>query len=434
MAGTGATALSNTGRVRANNQDSAYAGQYLFVVADGMGGHAGGDIASALTIESIESLDHSYPDIEDAQVEFVNALLTTNDRLRAVVQDFPEITGMGTTVSGMIVVGSNAVIAHIGDSRIYRFRDGELTQITKDHTFVQRLVDAGRITEQEALVHPRRSVIMRVLGDVEAHPEIDTMVVDLKPGDRWLFCSDGLSGPVPKTEITEILESEVDRDHATAALIQAALNHGAPDNVTAIVLEPETPAAATPAIVGSVANVGTLARIRARFDGMATTSITTVDSSTSDAGKVHTPAAIYLEALMAERRRRTIRRRILAIIIVVLALAAIVFGAMAGYRWTQTQYYIGESQGTVAVFRGVNGSVGPWKLNHKVTNESFPTIRVEDLPFDVQTSVKNTVSVANLQDAQARLAALQREATQESDTTGPSLSPSASPSQSKGGN
>ena len=189
-------AVSHVGKIRSNNQDSGYAGRNLFLVADGMGGHAGGDVASAIATKRIAEADLSYSTPEDAEFALQSAFIAANSLLAETVFEHNELTGMGTTVSGIIRVGDQFALAHIGDSRIYRFRDGTLEQITTDHTFVQRLVDSGRITPEEAAVHPRRSVLMRVLGDVDAAPEIDTKIVDVRPGDRWLLCSDGLSSYV----------------------------------------------------------------------------------------------------------------------------------------------------------------------------------------------------------------------------------------------
>ncbi|MER3394094.1 MAG: protein phosphatase 2C domain-containing protein, partial [Microcella pacifica] len=220
---------SHVGRIRANNQDSGYAGSHLFVVADGMGGHAGGDVASALAIQSIAHIDREFDSPEEAEEALASALLEANKELAETVFEHPELTGMGTTVSGFVRVGDQLALAHIGDSRIYRWRDHELTQITKDHTFVQRLVDSGRITEEEAATHPRRSVLMRVLGDVDITPEIDTMVVDTQPGDRWLLCSDGLTGYVPESEIASVLSRQPDAAEAGQQLIEATLENGAPD-------------------------------------------------------------------------------------------------------------------------------------------------------------------------------------------------------------
>ncbi len=159
-------AASHVGKIRSNNQDSGYAGRHLFVVADGMGGHAGGDVASAIAIKRIAEIDHEYPSAPDAEFALQSALIAANQLLAETVFEHPELTGMGTTVSGILRVGHKLALAHIGDSRIYLYRDGELKQITADHTFVQRLVDSGRITPEEAAVHPRRSVLMRVLGYV----------------------------------------------------------------------------------------------------------------------------------------------------------------------------------------------------------------------------------------------------------------------------
>src|SRR5690606_39824360 len=154
--------------------------------------------------------------------------------LAETVFEHSELTGMGTTVSGILRVGDQVALAHIGDSRVYRYRDGELEQVTADHTFVQRLVDSGRITPEEAAVHPRRSVLMRVLGDVDASPEIDTRILDTKPGDRWLLCSDALSSYVSEDKITQILSTVRTPTAAADRLVKESLDHGAPDNVTVV--------------------------------------------------------------------------------------------------------------------------------------------------------------------------------------------------------
>src|SRR5690606_18185498 len=200
-------ALSHVGKIRANNQDSAYAGKRLFVVADGMGGHAGGDVASAIAIKRIAEADREYATVEEDEHALQSALHAANTLIAETVFDHAELTGMGTTVSGMIRVGNQVALAHIGDSRIYRLRDGELDQLSTDHTFVQRLVDSGRITQEEAAVHPRRNVLMRVLGDIDSAPEIDTSILTTEPGDVWLMCSDGLSSYVSDDRIRNILKA-----------------------------------------------------------------------------------------------------------------------------------------------------------------------------------------------------------------------------------
>ena len=198
-------AVSHVGRIRSNNQDSGYAGRNLFLVADGMGGHAGGDVASAIATRRIAEADDDYESAPVAAAALEGALIAANRQLAETVAEHSELTGMGTTVSALLLDGDRVVISHIGDSRIYLLRSGELSQISIDHTFVQRLVDAGRITAEEAMVHPRRSVLMRVLGDVEASPEIDSMVLDTRAGDRWMLWSVGVSVVVLFDEILVIM-------------------------------------------------------------------------------------------------------------------------------------------------------------------------------------------------------------------------------------
>lgn len=180
-------AASDIGRIRSSNQDSGYAGVNLFFVADGMGGHAGGDIASAITAQHVALADEPLETPEQAEQKLIDFIWQANEKLSETVATHPDIAGMGTTFSGMMVTGTKVTIAHIGDSRVYLARDGVVKQITTDHTFVQRLVDTGRITEEEALVHPRRSVLMRVLGDVEQFPEVDIETFETKPGTAGWF-------------------------------------------------------------------------------------------------------------------------------------------------------------------------------------------------------------------------------------------------------
>jgi protein phosphatase len=207
-------AASDIGRVRSSNQDSGYAGVNLFFVADGMGGHAGGDIASAIASQHIALADEPLETSSEAEQKLIDYIYQAKQKIDASVKQHPAITGMGTTLSALMVTGTKVTIAHIGDSRIYLARDGVVKQITSDHTFVQRLVDTGRITEEEAITHPRRSVLMRVLGDIEQFPEVDIDTYETKPGDRWMACSDGLSGVVPNQLMENILLSKVDVQEA----------------------------------------------------------------------------------------------------------------------------------------------------------------------------------------------------------------------------
>ena len=230
-------AASDVGKVRSSNQDSGYAGVNLFFVADGMGGHAGGDIASAIAAQHIALADEPVESAQEAEQRLIDFIWQANEKLGVSVAEHPDLAGMGTTFSGILVHGTKVSIGHIGDSRVYLARDGVVKQITSDHTFVQRLVDTGRITEEEALVHPRRSVLMRVLGDVEQFPEIDVETFETKPGDRWLVCSDGLSGVVPDGIMHRIMLSKSTVREATDLLVGEALEFGAPDNVTVVLVD-----------------------------------------------------------------------------------------------------------------------------------------------------------------------------------------------------
>ena len=233
-------ARSDTGQVRKNNQDSGYAGAHFLLIADGMGGHAGGDVASAITVSRLTFLDE--PDRDGRQLDDLKAaILAANDQIGRAVVEQGELAGMGTTVTALLQSGDQLALAHIGDSRAYTLHKGELTQVTHDHTFVQMLVDEGRITEAEADTHPQRSVVMRVLGDVGAAPELDLSFHDAVPGDRWMLCSDGLTGFASMQDIHEALATIEDPGDACERLIELALAGGGGDNVTVVigdVLEP----------------------------------------------------------------------------------------------------------------------------------------------------------------------------------------------------
>ncbi len=402
-------AISHVGKIRANNQDSGYAGAHLFVVADGMGGHAGGDVASALAIQAIAHTDRAFGSAEEAEQALSAALLDANRELAETVFEHPELTGMGTTLSGLIRVGDKVVIAHIGDSRIYRWRDGELEQVTKDHTFVQRLVDSGRITADEAAVHPRRSVLMRVLGDVDINPEIDTMVLDTKPGDRWLLCSDGLSGYVGEEKIAELLAGIPEAGAAAEALVAESLDHGAPDNVTVVLVGvdgSDSSAASAPMMVGSASRPLTFEVDTARR-GIRLPAILLHPLMTSVAENEHfePESEEFLRELIAEDRRRRIRRRITWSVGITLIVALLVGAAVLGYRWTQSRYYVGVIDGNVAVYQGVQQGIGPIRLSSVYLETD---VALDDLPPFSRQTVEATINADDLQDALSIVERLKR--------------------------
>lgn len=406
-------AASHVGRVRSNNQDSGYAGTHLFVVADGMGGHAGGDVASALAIQAIAQTDARFDTAEEARDALEQALLTANGELAETVFEHPELTGMGTTVSGLVRVGERMALAHIGDSRVYLLRDGEFTQITKDHTFVQRLVDSGRITPEEAAVHPRRSVLMRVLGDVDISPEIDTDVLDTMPGDRWLLCSDGLSGYVDDERIAEILTENADAEAAVDALIQASLDNGAPDNVTVLVVgvdDDESSGVASPIMVGSAAKPLSFRPVEEKRASKSLPQLLLHPlKPTPDPEDEHfePESEEFLRELIAEDRRRKIRRRVTWSVGLVLIISLIAAALTAGYQWTQTRFFVGEVDGRVAIFQGVQQNAGPIPLSSVYQETSIDLMALT--PFS-RNAVEQTISAVDLIDALAIIERLRREA------------------------
>ncbi len=234
-------ARSDVGRIRSKNDDSAYAGRHLAVVADGMGGHTGGDVASAATVLDMIHLDRGGYDA-DAGTVLADEIQTANSLLSELVHQNPKLAGMGTTVTALLLAEGKLHFAHIGDSRAYRLRDGEFKQVSVDHTFVQRLIDEGRLRPEEAESHPHKNVLMRVLGDVDASPELDLDVLDVRPGDRWLLCSDGLNY-VAGHAVERTVRETKDLRECVETLVNLTLDAGSPDNVTVIMVEivEETP-------------------------------------------------------------------------------------------------------------------------------------------------------------------------------------------------
>ncbi len=401
MTTTGTSAaVSHVGKIRSNNQDSGYAGSHLFLVADGMGGHAGGDVASAIAVTRIAETDREYTSPNDAEFALQAALLAANALLAETVFEHGELTGMGTTVSGILRVGNQVALAHIGDSRIYRFRGGVLEQITADHTFVQRLVDSGRITPEEAAVHPRRSVLMRVLGDVDASPEIDTAVLDTQPGDRWLLCSDGLSSYVPEERIAAVLAAGGRTGDAADRLIKESLDQGAPDNVTVVLVdidESGSSAHVPPITVGSAASPlafdGDSSRRALRLPSLL---LHPLKATQPDDSHFEPESDDFLNALIVEDRRRARRRRITWLVFVGLVLATVIAVAILGYNFTQRHFFVGAQDGRVAIFQGVQQDIGPIPLSH-VFEET--TIELTDLPLFQRQQVEATINADDLTDA-----------------------------------
>jgi protein phosphatase len=355
---------SHPGLLRTSNEDSVYAGPRLLAVADGMGGHAAGEVASAVAIATIAPLDADVPG-SDLTAALRESARTANAHLRDMVAGDPELAGMGTTLDALLFNGNRLGLLHIGDSRVYLLRDDELTQVTHDHTFVQSLIDSGRISEEEASTHPQRSVITKVL-DGHDDLEPDLSVRETRAGDRWLLCSDGLTGPVSSLETLQEALSLPDPQEACDRLVELALRGGGPDNITVLVAdvvaddEPddqpvvggaaaEAPQEAPPGIAESAASRARVAE-----------------------GRDTPPPQRRAPQATPERRRR-------APLVVAALLALTLAGAFVTWAYVRSQYFVGIDAGHVAVFRGVKGDVAGVALHGVSERSTLGTERLTDV-------------------------------------------------------
>ncbi|HYS32554.1 MAG TPA: protein phosphatase 2C domain-containing protein [Streptosporangiaceae bacterium] len=380
---------SDVGLLREGNEDSAYAGPHLLAVADGMGGYEAGEVASAAVISTVAPLDRR-PMPESELIDALAAAVTTaKQALRRIVDSDPAVGSMGTTLTAMLWAGGSAAICHIGDSRAYLVRDGDLYQITHDHTFVQALIDQGRIRPDEASTHPQRSLLLRALdGRTDADPDLSMLTA--QAGDRYLICSDGLPVAVSDDQILQTLVSVPEPADAVLALIDLAIRGGAPDNVTCIVadvidleLSDRAPTAA-PVVVGAAAASGgshdTKPFSRPAMDGAG--GITTLGTVPPNAGRAtsrpretmpglagpqqvrattlpggrHAAAAAAAVAPPDEDTPVAPRRRRWPLMTSILALFVLLLGggAFFGYQYVHSQYYVGTSGGRVVIYQGLD--------------------------------------------------------------------------------
>ncbi|TPG35117.1 protein phosphatase 2C domain-containing protein [Mycolicibacterium hodleri] len=335
-------ARSDRGLVRANNEDSVYAGARLLALADGMGGHAAGEVASQLVIAALAHLDDDEPG-GDLLSQLNSAVHEGNSAIAAQVEADPELEGMGTTLTAILFAGNRLGLVHVGDSRGYLLRDGELTQITKDDTFVQTLVDEGRITAEEAHSHPQRSLIMRALTGHEVEPTLT--VREAHAGDRYLLCSDGLSDPVSFDTILESLQISNVTESADR-LVEMALRGGGPDNVTVVVADvvDHEYGQTQPILAGAVSG---------RDDQSAPPNTAAGRASAFNPKRLEAAKRPATEPEPPPRKPRSRRRMIfVALLLLVLVLAGLAVGRMV----IQNNYYVAERDGSVHIMRGVQGS------------------------------------------------------------------------------
>jgi protein phosphatase len=418
---------SHKGMIREGNEDSGYAGPRLLAIADGMGGQAAGEVASSEVISTLVTLDDDIPG-SDILTSLATAVQRANDQLRVMVEEDPQLEGMGTTLTALLWTGQRLGLVHVGDSRAYLLRDGILTQITQDHTWVQRLVDEGRITEEEAGTHPQRSLLMRAL-DGRGQVEPDLSIREVRAGDRYLICSDGLSGVVSHQTLEDTLAGYQDPGQTIQELIQLALRGGGPDNITCIVADVldiddgDTLAGHlhdTPVVVGAVADSQLQLHDPRHFQ--------TPAGRASELGRPPAPEGAFgppgdltmtgvptgsfgaFEGQEGEdwdkprKPRRWLKRS--AILIVVLGLLG---GGMYGaYRWTQTQYYVGVQGDHAAIYQGIEQKLA-WISLSKV-HEDRPGIELKYLPDYQRKNVEDTIAAGSLADARTTAASLEKQA------------------------
>jgi len=375
-------AMTDVGLRRTNNEDSGFAGTRLLAIADGMGGAAAGELASSTALNTLRRLEDGFEG--DALDALEGAVTAANDRLADAIADDPAVEGMGTTIEAMLWDGEKLAVAHLGDSRAYRLRGTTLTQVSTDHTFVQSLVDEGRLTPEEARQHPHRSLLLRaLLGRDDNAPDLSW--IQPQQGDRYLLCSDGLSDMVTDDKIEQAMRAET-IDLAATELVTLALEHGGVDNVTVVLAEfVAADAEPDPDLV--------CADGRPQLVGAA------AEQPRPPTGHAVTPAAAPVdeEELRYASRPPGRRRGFKLVLGLVIVLALIAGAGYAGYTWTQSQYYVGTDGDQVAIYRGVDVDLPGISLS-KIDERT--TVQVASLPAYNQKLVRDGLPAENRADAQ----------------------------------
>src|SRR6266536_2235688 len=370
-------AMTDMGRMRKNNEDRYLIAGRLAAVADGMGGHRAGEVASAIAMEELATLEHAgpWPTPAEAGEALRAVFLAANRRIRETAAKDAEFEGMGTTLVALLEDGDSVHLANVGDSRAYLLRNGELSQVTVDHTLVQELIDEGRLRPDEAERHPQRSIITRALG-VEFDVEVDLFTYKLLSGDRLLLCSDGLSGVVDEHRIRNVLLRVPEPQRAAEKLVAMANEGGGPDNITVVVLDTsdrlgragdlDTPTGAiAPGRDGATSELLTGLHHRvATADGMGSR------AQRRQAERMR-PAARGARASRHSRRRGL--RRALVSLLVLAVLAAVLLG---GRALVFSRYWVGFDHDQVAVFSGVPGNVAGLRLSRVVERTGITRDRV----------------------------------------------------------
>jgi protein phosphatase len=378
-------AATDVGRMRQNNEDSYLSSKPVAAVADGMGGHSAGEVASAIAIEELAALRDRGPwENETAATDDLKqAILRANRRIREMAASDRKLNGMGTTLVALLEDGDMVHVANVGDSRGYLLRQGELSQVTVDHSLVQELVDDGRLSPEDAERHPQRSVITRALG-IDPEVEFDLFTYKLQVGDRLLLCSDGLSDVVEPAQIRKVLLRIPSAQRAARELVTVANEQGGPDNITVIVVDAVDEATAQASEDGGD-TTGDLAA------GSATGTLPLVDGGGDAAsGRSGRAARVAKDRSLAMHRRL---QRVLVAGIVVLTVAALL---VAGRSFLFSRYWVGFDGDVVAVFQGVPGDVAGLRFSRLV--ERTPVSRAQ-VPAAYAARLEDGVQADDLEDA-----------------------------------
>jgi PPM family protein phosphatase len=371
-------ASTDVGRMRTNNEDSYLSERPVAAVADGMGGHNAGEVASAIAIEELAGLRGMgpWPNERAATDDLKRAIVRANRRIREMAAGDRELNGMGTTLVAVLEDRESVHLANVGDSRAYLLRQGELTQVTVDHTLVQELVDDGKLSPKDAERHPQRSMITRALG-VDHEVEIDLFTYKLQPGDRLVLCSDGLSDVLNPTQIRNVLLRVRDPQKAAERLVAMAVEGGGPDNVTVIVVD-TMEADAEPDTTDDLAS----------GIGSATGALPALgDGAAGPDGRA---------ARVAKDRSLRVHRRLQRLLLVLIVLALVAVAVLAGRSFLYSRYWVGFDGDVVAVFQGVPGDVAGLHFSRMV--ERSPVSRAQ-VPAGYAARLEDGVPADGLQDA-----------------------------------
>ena len=385
---------SDTGRVRSGNEDAVFIGRSLFAVADGMGGHRGGEVASATALEPLAALDGAtFSTSDEAIAALTAAVLQANTDVSRRSNDDPALEGMGTTLTAVLVDGRAAHLVHVGDSRAYLARGDRFVQLTDDHTLVQALLDQGRITPDEVATHPHRSVITRAIG-VASDVEVDGMQLTLRDGDRIVLCSDGLTGVVDDATIARTVREHTP-DVAVTALVDAANEAGGPDNITVVILDvaggsdPDATAA-----IPQVVRIRTDEVVDGEEDWASRYSSLGQTRASRTSGSLRSAAPRRSrERLLGGTFDRIALRLVIATVVSVLVLTGLVLGARV---IVDRAYFVGVDGDEIVIFRGYDRQFGPVDLRRI---HERPGVLLDDVQPAVRATFEAGRPAADLGDA-----------------------------------